>query len=140
MTLRSMPCFSRSPRIVVQEGSTFLDVNPLSGSKPMCATCLKCDGPDIRDLSIFVGFPDLFLVGEEDIDEIVLCLAESRMRFENRKTECNPPFSLRANTFLRKLLASLSLEKTMPIMHCCTRLSVRLPMYLTDRHAYITGK
>lgn len=60
-----MPWVSRLPKSASHEGSTFVDVNPLLASYPICATCLKepAVGPDIIDLSILpplLGFAAFF--------------------------------------------------------------------------------
>lgn len=60
----STPWAWRPPRMACHEGSTFVDVNPLSASYPMCATCIKepAVGPEIIDLSIFPPFNDFLLL------------------------------------------------------------------------------
>lgn len=53
-TSRDTPWPSRLPKNASHDGSTFVEVNPVSASYPMCATCLKepAAGPEIIALSI----------------------------------------------------------------------------------------
>lgn len=88
-----MPLFPRSLRKAVHEGSTPLDVKPLSESKPIWATWTKepAVGPDILDLSI-LDFMDFDFDGEAVEAEAAFFL------------ELLP--SLRVVTFLNSVLAS----------------------------------
>jgi hypothetical protein len=83
----------------------------------MCATCLKPDGAEIRDLSILPPFADFFF--EDDEDALLLLFAAqniSPITLEQLKGFVPEPL-FAVLTFLANVFASPSSANTRPIMH-----------------------